>query len=89
MNDLVTDSMANTMAHELNETMTDPFLNAWYRNGTGDEVGDLCSWNFGAWKNYLGVNFNIQLGSHYYLLQQNYFGTNRSGNTYTNGFCSM
>ncbi len=40
--------MASVMAHELNETVTDPDDNAWFHiDGTG-EVGDLCSFNFGT-----------------------------------------
>ena len=34
------------VAHELSEAITDPKLNAW-RGHRGDEVGDLCAWQFG------------------------------------------
>ena len=39
--------MVSTLAHELLETVTDPFRNAWHSLGSGKEAGDLCSWQFG------------------------------------------
>lgn len=76
------DAMANVMAHELNEAITDPDLNAWFDN-SGQEVGDLCSFNFG---NFFRVGngsaANIALGTGNFLIQQNW--VNDSG-----GFCGM
>jgi hypothetical protein len=39
-------STANVAAHELSESITDPFINAWY-DSSGQEVGDKCAWQFG------------------------------------------
>ncbi len=40
-----TRALANVTSHELMESVTDPMLNAWY-SSNGEEVGDLCSWQF-------------------------------------------
>ena len=44
--DCEADGMANVVAHELSETVTDPDLNAWYDAG-GNENGDKCNFVFG------------------------------------------
>jgi hypothetical protein len=41
------DGMISVIAHELEETVTDPQLNAWY-DSTGAENGDKCAWTFGS-----------------------------------------
>ncbi len=41
------DAMVSVIAHELEETVTDPLLNAWY-DGSGQENGDMCAWTFGG-----------------------------------------
>jgi hypothetical protein len=40
------DSVINVTSHELNESITDPLLNAWF-DPSGYEIGDECSWQFG------------------------------------------
>jgi len=40
------DGMISVIAHELEETNTDPLLNAWY-DSTGAEDADKCAWTFG------------------------------------------
>jgi len=40
------DGMVSVIAHEMEETNTDPDLNAWY-NRRGSEDGDMCAWTFG------------------------------------------
>jgi Phosphate-induced protein 1 conserved region len=70
------DGMASVIAHELEETNTDPNLNAWYdRNGS--ENADKCAWTFGSKQQRLsnGAYYNMRLigttGSyHYYLVQR-------------------
>jgi len=42
------DGMANLIAHEFEESVTDPQLDAWWQNGTGQENADLCAWMFGT-----------------------------------------
>ncbi|MGA7462090.1 MAG: hypothetical protein WBW69_17805 [Candidatus Korobacteraceae bacterium] len=46
-NDSAADAAASVATHELTEAITDPLLTAWYTAG-GDEIGDLCAWNYGA-----------------------------------------
>src|SRR5713226_183049 len=41
------DGMASIIAHELEEAVTDPDLNAWY-DRRGAENADKCAWTFGA-----------------------------------------
>jgi len=41
------DGMISVIAHELEETNTDPDLNAWF-DGKGAEDADKCAWTFGA-----------------------------------------
>lgn len=41
------DGMANTAAHEFEEGVTDPDLDAWYSR-SGNENADNCVWNFGS-----------------------------------------
>ncbi len=40
------DGMVSVIAHELEETQTDPNLNAWY-DSSGYENADKCAWTFG------------------------------------------
>ena len=77
------DGMASVIAHELNETVSDPDLNAWYHINLGGENGDLCAWNFGStYRAPNGSLANVALGGNYYLLQQNW--VNAGG-----GSCAM
>ncbi|MBV8552188.1 MAG: hypothetical protein JOY54_12870 [Acidobacteriaceae bacterium] len=77
------DAAASITSHELTESITDPELNAWYSAG-GDEIGDLCAWNYGVntWDSgkaneYWPISFsNIILFGHFpisfFELQQEY-----------------
>ena len=63
--------MASIIAHELEETVTDPDLNAWY-DSRGAENADKCAWTFGATHTASnGSLYNMTLGSREYLIQQN------------------
>jgi len=76
------DAMASTIAHELEETITDPNVDAWY-DASGEEIADKCAWNFGA--TYTAPNgtlANMNLGGNNYLIQQDW--VNASG-----GFCGL
>jgi len=68
------DAMVSVLAHELDETVTDPDLNAWYRNVVnGGENGDLCAWNFGpTFTTANGAQANITLAGVNYLVQQDW-----------------
>jgi hypothetical protein len=41
------DGMVSVIAHELEETNTDPDLNAWF-DANGNEDADMCAWTFGS-----------------------------------------
>lgn len=76
------DGMASIIAHELEEAVTDPDLNAWY-DSRGAENADKCAWTFGTTQMASnGSQYNVTLGSRSYLIQQNW--VNASG-----GYCSM
>jgi hypothetical protein len=46
-NDAFADLAANVTSHEIMEATTDPLLNAWF-DTSGNEIGDLCNFNFGT-----------------------------------------
>jgi hypothetical protein len=56
------DGMVSVIAHELEETNTDPDLNAWY-DSKGNEDADKCAWTFGAHqtKGANGAYYNMTL----------------------------
>ncbi len=66
------DAMASIIAHELEEAVTDPDLNAWY-DSRGNENADKCAWTFGTTSLAgNGAKYNVTLGSYQYLIQQNW-----------------
>lgn len=74
------DAMASVIAHELEETVTDPNLNAWYDN-SGEENADKCAWNFGKIKIAPnGSQYNMTIAFKNYLIQTNWLNAN-------NGIC--
>lgn len=76
------DGMANIIAHELEEAVTDPDLNAWY-DMTGEENADKCAWKFGTtYTTSNGSLANMSLGGSNYLIQENW--VNASG-----GYCAL
>ena len=75
------DGMASIIAHELEETVTDPDLNAWY-DTRGAENADKCAWTFGTTYTVNGAQANMKLGTRDYLIQRNW--VNASG-----GYCSL
>lgn len=76
------DAMASVITHELEETATDPGLNAWY-DSTGKENADKCAWTFGTTQTASnGSKYNLTLGGLQFLIQRNW--VNASG-----GYCSL
>jgi hypothetical protein len=81
------DGMASIIAHELEEAVTDPDLNAWY-DTRGYENADKCAWTFG--KTQLAPNgsqYNMTLvtgpdTTRSFLIQQNW--VNAGG-----GYCAL
>jgi hypothetical protein len=76
------DAMASIMAHELNEAVTDPDLNAWF-DSSGEEVADKCNFIFGSvFTAPNGAPANVTLGDRNFLIQKNWI--NLAG-----GFCTI
>jgi hypothetical protein len=67
------DATINTMSHEHNEAITDPFGNAWL-GSSGEEIADICAWKFGAPLGTAadGQPYNQLINGHEYELQQDY-----------------
>jgi phosphate-induced protein 1 len=66
------DAMASVIAHELEEMVTDPNLNAWY-DTRGYENADKCAWTFGTVSTAPNGSFyNLTLGTRQYLIQRNW-----------------
>jgi len=74
------DADLNTISHEHNEAITDPFGDGWWRDSDGEENGDLCAWDFGTkLGGTTGVDaFNQLINGHHYWLQQEW-SNNGSG----------
>ncbi len=72
-NDPGVDAMISVIAHESEEAVSDPDLNAWYFN-TGAEDADQCAYTYGSklLKDKNGSVANIILDKKKYLIQQNY-----------------
>ena len=76
------DAMASVISHELEESVTDPNLNAWY-DSAGNENADKCAWTFGTtYTTPNGAKANMFLGGRDYLIQRNW--VNASG-----GYCAL
>jgi hypothetical protein len=67
------DGAASVLAHEIEEAVTDPDLNAWYSTSSGMENADKCAWNFGTTSLASnGAKYNQTFGTMKYLIQQNW-----------------
>lgn len=67
------DGAISVLSHELEESATDPDLNAWY-DSSGAENADKCAWTFGS--SYQVTNgswANQHIGSRDFLIQRNLF----------------
>jgi hypothetical protein len=75
-NNVGADAMASVIAHETDEMVTDPDLNAWYDH-RGYENADKCAWKYGTtYKVANGSYANMNLGGRDYLIQQNWENAN-------------
>jgi phosphate-induced protein 1 len=73
------DGMASIMAHESEEAISDPDLNAWY-DSSGQENADKCAWKFGTTTGSIGSGaYNQTLGGHNWLIQMNWENANGGG----------
>jgi len=76
------DGMASIIAHETEEAISDPDINAWY-DRRGAENADKCAWTFGTESTASnGSKYNVTLGGKNYLIQQNWVNAN-------GGLCAM
>jgi hypothetical protein len=76
------DGMASIIGHELEETHSDPDLNAWY-DRRGSENADKCAWTFGTtYPTGNGALANMKLGARDFLIQRNW--VNAAG-----GYCAQ
>jgi hypothetical protein len=67
-NDADADVEISITSHEHMEAVTDPNLNAWY-DSSGEEIGDLCAYNYGS-ITLDGGKANEQWNGHFYVVQQ-------------------
>jgi hypothetical protein len=72
-NNVAADATINTISHEHNETITDPWGDAWL-DSHGDEIADICAWDFGGQLGTAsnGQPYNQLINGHQYSLQQEY-----------------
>jgi hypothetical protein len=76
------DGMADGIAHELDEAVNDPDLNAW-SDSKGEESADKCAFTYGTTSTASnGSRYNITLGGLQYLIQRNWVNARL-------GYCSM
>jgi hypothetical protein len=68
------DATLNTVSHEHNESITDPFGDGWISNAAGGpENGDLCAYEFGTpLGGSPGTFYNQVINGHNYYLQLEY-----------------
>ncbi|CAF3412035.1 unnamed protein product [Rotaria socialis] len=70
--DAAVDAMVSVIAHELVDTMSDPFGSAWF-GATGNENADKCAWAFGSLTRLSNSpSCSVLVGGRYYLIQQNW-----------------
>jgi coproporphyrinogen III oxidase len=64
--------MISVVAHELEEAITDPNLNAYY-DSSGNENADKCAWTFGQAQTLLpsGAYYNMTVAGLHFLVQRN------------------
>ncbi len=80
------DAEVSTFSHEMMESVTDPHPNNAWTDSSGNEVGDLCNFNY-APRNDIGAD--VYLNGHPYIVQQIYSNAAQTCaiDLPTNGFC--
>ena len=68
------DPEINVTSHEHNESITDPFGTSWWDSNPndaayGDEIGDMCAWDFGNLYGPAGAQYSQTINGHHYLMQ--------------------
>jgi len=72
--DALADAETSPTSHEMIEAATDPLLNAWF-DASGNEIGDLCAYNYGTntWTNPANsIKANQSWNGWYFEDQQEY-----------------
>jgi hypothetical protein len=74
------DPEINVTSHEHNESITDPFGNAWWDSNpndsaAGDEIGDMCAWDFGNLYGPAGAQYSQTIDGNHYLMQTEWDNT--------------
>jgi Phosphate-induced protein 1 conserved region len=73
------DGMANVIAHETEEAISDPDLNAWF-DSSGQENADKCNFRFGTTQTAAnGARFNQTLGGKNWMIQMNWENSRGGG----------
>lgn len=73
------DGMASVMAHETEEAISDPDLNAWY-DSSGAENADKCAWKWGPTTGTVGNGaYNQTLAGKHWLIQMNWENARKGG----------
>ena len=65
--------MISVIAHELEESTTDPYPLSGWADSQGGENGDKCAWTFGYFHFQVqnGAWTNVTLGTRNFLIQRN------------------
>lgn len=88
-NNIAADATISMMSHELFESITDPEISpenvAWYdfdcQDGTlCGEIADKCEYHYGT---LAADGSNVTLGSHHYIVQQEWSNANFTGTSYS------
>jgi hypothetical protein len=64
------DAVIDIASHEITEAITDPLLNAWF-TAQGNEIGDLCNFNYGP-NTWDAGKANQSWNGHFYEVQMEY-----------------
>jgi hypothetical protein len=73
------DGMANVIAHETEEAISDPDLNAWF-DASGNENADKCNFRFGTTQTAPnGSKFNQTFGGKNWMIQMNWENSRGGG----------
>jgi hypothetical protein len=73
------DGMSNVIAHETEEAISDPDLNAWF-DSSGNENADKCNFRFGPTQTASnGAQFNQTLGGKNWMIQMNWENSRGGG----------
>ena len=74
------DPEINVTSHEHNESITDPFGTGWWDSNpndsaNGEEIGDMCAWDFGNLSGPSGAQYSQTINGHHYLMQTEWDNT--------------